>query len=131
MWQTLAMLAPTLLGLLTGGGRDNSQTQTPGATNEDMTAILGNQRRRMELQDPLYEAVTRMAMGMLPTKYQSGNTALTSQRTGPTARRENLAIENAGRFPNAPNFGVQDPWATPNSLRTLRGTRENTEWAQR
>jgi len=110
-----------------GGSSSSQQSQVPGATNADMTAILGNQRRRMELQDPLYEAVTRMAMGILPTKYQSGNTALTSRRENPVVTNPVTQTGGGGGSRTGIPLYPHEPWASPASLRERR---ENPEWRQ-
>ncbi len=77
---TWAALIPALISAFAmlrgnGSGSDSgsSTAVTSATTDPNMTAILDLQRRRMEMQNPLYEAVQRLAMGLMPTAYQTGN----------------------------------------------------------
>ncbi len=66
---TLAMLGQ--LGLSAyGAARGNRQTQAPYSA--EMEKLLGMQSQRMQQADPLYQAILRMAMGLLPTNARAG-----------------------------------------------------------
>jgi len=57
--------APLIASLFTGHGNSNT---VPYA--DQLNALLGEQRQRMQAADPLYQAILRMAMGMVPTAYR-------------------------------------------------------------
>ncbi len=66
---TLAMLGQLGLGAY-GAIRGNRQTQAPYSA--EMERLLGMQSQRMQQADPLYQAILRMAMGLLPTSARAG-----------------------------------------------------------
>lgn len=52
---------------------------------DQLNALLGEQRSRMQASDPLYQAILRMAMGMVPTMYRDPMAGLTGAPGGTTA----------------------------------------------
>ena len=117
-WAALIPALIAVLGMIKGGGSNSGGTPTPGVTTEttdpNLTAIMALQRQRMEMQNPLYEAVQRLAMGLMPTAYQTGNNypwagTLGGGRPG--------ASTVAGETPIPPNYGgygkAGNPWQNP------------------
>jgi hypothetical protein len=60
-------LGPMIAGLFTGHGGGNQVPQSA-----ELEQILGMQRQRMQQTDPLYQAMIRMAMGLLPVSARAG-----------------------------------------------------------
>lgn len=89
MLNWLLPLALSVGGLLGGGSRNTSGSTsvTSQVTDPNIQGILETQFRRMSMQDPLYEAATRLAMSLLPTAVQSPLSPLspTSTRMPPGA----------------------------------------------
>ncbi len=71
--EIMKQIAPYLTAGLTGAtalrGSD-LQTDEQKQTQREMTEILAEQKRRMLGQSGLSDAVTQLAMGLLPTRYQ-------------------------------------------------------------
>jgi len=106
-----------VLGLFKGGG---SQATTSSATPDPaLNAMMASQQRRTNFQDPLFDAVTRMAMGLLPKQYQTANPFDTAGGRGGGAGR--AAAVNAPFAPGGAGgggTGQGGPWSTPDALRT-------------
>ena len=114
-----AALIPAFISLLgylqnRGGGSGSSTGVTTQTEDPNLTAMMKLQRQRMEMQNPLYEAVQRLAMGLMPTAYQTGNNypwagTLGGGRPG--------ASTVAGETPIPPNYGgygkAGTPWQNP------------------
>jgi hypothetical protein len=130
---SLLSLIPSLIGLFKGGGSSGSTSVTTQTEDPKMAAVMDTQMKRMQLQNPLYEAVTRLAMGLMPTAYQSGNTTLPGVGTG--ERPPMLPIQPEPKIPSAPGSwgnvggrtydpggagGAYDDW-TPEGLRRRGG----------
>ena len=96
---------------------------TSATTDPNIAAMLRLQQNRMVKQEPLYDAILKLAMGLMPKDYQ---TSLGSPTTSP--RGPNVPIPNGpGEPPIAPP-GINgppwtrpdDPWSTPDQLRAQR-----------
>ena len=119
MWEILPAIV-SLLGMFKGG---STPAQTSSATiDPDIQAMLASQRKRTTMQDPLFEAVTRMAMGLLPTQYRRditgfGPSGLASggPNGGPTGPGG-----TGGTYGSPPYVRPRNPyapWSTPDELR--------------
>ena len=122
-----------VLGLFKGGG---SQATTSSATPDPaLNAMMASQQRRTNFQDPLFDAVTRMAMGLLPKQYQTANPFDTAggQGGGRGGGRGGGAGEDAPFAPGGAGGGgaghggpwmrPEQPWSSPDEL---RGRQDNT-----
>ena len=116
----------SLLGSLFGGGKSD-QPVTTQTTDPALSAMLKTQNSRMQMQNPLYQAVTQLAMGLLPTKYQL---PITGYSAAPTTDGYGYPMpdptppNNAG---NPPSY-FQTPngsYLTPDQLRDRRHTLDN------
>lgn len=116
--EQLLPLLLTGLGLFGKSGGSSTPSSTP--TDPNMAAILESQRRRSAVQDPLYEAVTRLAMGLMPTAYQ--------QKVPGMGDVGSAGGQYAGPFPGRERGPEGGPmvdggggasWASPDSLRDI------------
>jgi hypothetical protein len=64
-------LAPLIASLFSKGGGNGQPPQ-----QDAMQGLINMQTNRLQQSDPLYQAVLKMAMGLMPTAYQSGMTGL-------------------------------------------------------
>lgn len=62
----LAGLGIGALGAFAGGGQQNVPFE------DELSGLLSLQRGRMEQANPLYQAILKMAMGLLPMSARSG-----------------------------------------------------------
>ena len=72
---SIASLIAGVLGKIFGGGDTSAFAPTTAeqrALQQSMVELIEQQRGYMSEQDPLRAAVNRMAMGMLPIRYQTG-----------------------------------------------------------
>ena len=129
-----------LFGGLFGGGKDKATTTT-ATMDPAIKELLNSQQARMKMQDPLFEAVTRMAMGLMPTQYQ-GKVDTMGTFYGPGAGRYGTTgtapgdnprgtpgESYTGPFPAGSRKGDDnrnDPtWSSPDDLRERRRTKES------
>ena len=94
-----------------GGG---SQGQAMDGTQQQLlNETLANQTRRMNMQNPLYEAVQKLAMRLMPTAVQGTvpswkNSSAVGSYNGPVSQ-QSLPPEGTG-VPTTPNPGeTQSP----------------------
>lgn len=73
-------LGPLLAGLFKGGHEEPPQ-------NDAMNALIDMQTQRLKQSDPLYQAILRMAMGLVPRNYQSALPQATAQPRPTAVRR--------------------------------------------
>jgi len=110
-----------ILGLFKNSG--DKATTTSATTDPNITAMLQSQQKRTNLQDPLFEAVTRMAMGLLPKQYQRENPFDTAGGRGgqgggvsPTDA-SGVGRPNETATTRVPWMRPEQPWSSPNELR--------------
>ena len=76
-WDDALLVAIPFLGQLFGGGGSGSEqpttTEEQRAIQQQMLSLIRQQQGYMSQQDPLRESVQRMAMGMMPIRYQTGS----------------------------------------------------------
>ena len=106
-----------ILGLFKNSG--DKATTTSATTDPNITAMLQSQQKRTNLQDPLFEAVTRMAMGLLPKQYQQTLGATSWQPGGNAPTPEPLGGTRPDPNPSGrvPWMRPEQPWSSPNELR--------------
>lgn len=92
-WDDAIMLAGLGAGLL--GGKHNDEPPQ----NQAMNDLIGVQTQRMRQADPLYQAMLRMAMGLLPT-YARGGLAMPGMASpgGVNARADEFGNHHAGLY---------------------------------
>src|SRR3990167_8495863 len=84
-WDDLTMLLGPLLGGLFGGGGGNDSPTTTAeqrALQQEMLKMIQQQSGYMGQMDPLRESVLKMAMGMLPIRYQTAGSFATPKPAG-------------------------------------------------
>jgi len=72
---SIASLIAGVLGKIFGGGDTSAFAPTTAeqrALQQSMVELIEQQRGYMSEQDPLRASVNRMAMGMMPIRYQTG-----------------------------------------------------------
>ena len=108
-----------ILGLFKNSG--DKATTTSATTDPNITAMLQSQQKRTNLQDPLFEAVTRMAMGLLPKQYQQtlGAASWAGGQGGGVSPTDASGVgrPNETATTRVPWMRPEQPWSSPNELR--------------
>lgn len=116
-WDDAAMILGPLLGGLFGGGGDSGGSPTTTAEQralqQEMLKLLDQQRGYMTQMDPLRESVQKMAMGMLPIRYQTGG--LGPAKYGDVSIPQSTvgAVSSGSSQENSQALGTGEPYLNP------------------
>ena len=114
VWDDVAMLVGPLLGGLFGGnsGDGDSPTTTAEqrALQQEMLKLIQRQSGYMGQMDPLRESVLKMAMGMLPIRYQTGGSFASPTPAGMPSSGGRAVVQTGA---TNPALGSGEPYVLP------------------
>lgn len=113
MWGTILPIALGFLGSLFGGGGGSSggQTQMSEEQRRMLEESLRNQNARVNVQNPLYEMATQLAMSLMPRSATPSRFYL----PGPEQIAQPMTGGGIGRIPPAGGTSSLPPGATNTS----------------
>ena len=130
MWGTLIPILIASLGLLKGGGGSGGASGLGGAELDPMMKdVLGEQKRRMTGQGPLFDAIQQLAMNLMPKNVQRGLPGLgpvvprTRTTSGPHDPNDPDDLPPDASWPVPPPPRTGGGWTTPEDLRRKIGRR--------
>src|SRR3990167_3184596 len=84
MWQLAIPILAALFGPALTGSKNRTGAVSTATTDPMLRELLQMQQGRMNQSQPLYDAIMKMAMGLMPTQYQQPIGGLAQPTTGLT-----------------------------------------------